>query len=102
MRAHYEKVICACCFLVLFTNIGLPSTSFAVYQPYIVAIPDVGDTDMRCFSGFPYTYTGSTPLSSFVRLTNHTSCFLRVAFLMLPSYQRLYFYPTTLENTPAS
>ena len=44
MRAHYEKVICACCFLVLFTNIGLPSTSFAVYQPYIVAIPDVGDT----------------------------------------------------------
>ena len=43
VRAHYEKVICACCFLILFTNIGMPSTSFAVYQPYIVAIPDVGD-----------------------------------------------------------
>ena len=44
MRSHYEKVICACCFLVLFTNIGLPSTSFAVYQPYITAIEGVGDT----------------------------------------------------------
>jgi len=43
MKAHYEKVICVCCFLALFCNIGLASTSFSVYQPYIVAIPGVGD-----------------------------------------------------------
>ena len=43
MKNHYEKVICACCFLVLFCNVGLASTSFAVYQPYIVAIPGIGD-----------------------------------------------------------
>lgn len=44
MRNHYEKVVCACCFLALFVNVGLNSTSFAVYQPYIVAVPGVGDT----------------------------------------------------------
>ena len=44
MKRHYEKVICACCFLILFVNIGLPSTSFSVFQPYIVAVPGVGDT----------------------------------------------------------
>ena len=42
IKKHYEKIICACCFLILFTNIGLPSTSFSVYQPYLVAIPEVG------------------------------------------------------------
>jgi predicted MFS family arabinose efflux permease len=42
MHKHYEKVICACCFLFLFTNIGFASTSFGVYQPYIVEV--VGDT----------------------------------------------------------
>ena len=42
MKRRYEKVICVCCFLILFTNIGLPSTSFSVYQPYLVAIPGVG------------------------------------------------------------
>lgn len=42
VKRHYEKVICVCCFLILFTNIGLPSTSFSVYQPYLVAIPGVG------------------------------------------------------------
>lgn len=42
MKQHYEKVITLCCFLFIFTNIGLPSTSFGVYQPYIVQI--VGDT----------------------------------------------------------
>ncbi|MDO5335232.1 MAG: MFS transporter [Coriobacteriia bacterium] len=41
---HYERVVCACCFLFLFVNIGLPSTSFNVYQPYIVAVPGIGDT----------------------------------------------------------
>ena len=40
-RATYQRVICACCFLLLFTNIGLPSSSFSVYQPYIAAM--VGD-----------------------------------------------------------
>lgn len=42
VKRHYEKVICVCCFLILFTNIGLPSTSFSVYQPYLVDIPGVG------------------------------------------------------------
>ncbi len=36
-------MITACCFLFLFSNVGLPSTSFSVYQPYIVALPGVGD-----------------------------------------------------------
>ena len=44
MRAHYEKIITVCCFLVLFVNIGFPSTSFNVYQPYIVQLPGVGDS----------------------------------------------------------
>ena len=43
MKQHYERVIALCCFLFLFTNIGLPSTSFSVYQPYIIATPGVGD-----------------------------------------------------------
>lgn len=43
-KQHYEKVICACCFLILFTNVGLASTSFSVYQPYLVEMPGVGHT----------------------------------------------------------
>lgn len=43
MKQHYEKVIVACCFLFLFANVGLPSTSFNVYQPYIIATEGVGD-----------------------------------------------------------
>ncbi|MDO4183432.1 MAG: MFS transporter [Coriobacteriia bacterium] len=43
MKRHYEKIIVVCCFLTTFTNIGLASSSFNVYQPYIVAIPGVGD-----------------------------------------------------------
>lgn len=42
VRAHYEKVVCACCFLFLFVNMGFSSTSFGVYQPYIAEV--VGDT----------------------------------------------------------
>ena len=42
LKLHYEKVICACCFLLLFTNVGLASTSFSVYQPYLVDLPGVG------------------------------------------------------------
>lgn len=44
IRRHYEKVIAACCFLILFVNVGLPSTSFSVFQPYLVALPGVGNT----------------------------------------------------------
>lgn len=42
IHRHYEKIICACCFLVLFTNVGFASTSFSVYQPYLVDLPGVG------------------------------------------------------------
>ncbi len=42
LKRHYEKVICGCCFLLLFTNVGLASTSFSVYQPYLVELPGVG------------------------------------------------------------
>lgn len=42
IKRHYDLVICASCFLMVFVNIGLASTSFSVYQPYIVEIPGVG------------------------------------------------------------
>lgn len=42
IKQHYEVVVAACCFLILFTNVGLPSTSFSVYQPYLVDLPGVG------------------------------------------------------------
>ena len=42
VKQRYEVVVAACCFLILFTNVGLPSTSFSVYQPYLVDLPDVG------------------------------------------------------------
>ena len=44
IKRHYEKVIAACCFFILFTNVGLPSTSFSVFQPYLVDLPGVGNT----------------------------------------------------------
>lgn len=40
-RENYQRVICACCFLAIFLNIGLPSTSFSVYQPFLADL--VGD-----------------------------------------------------------
>jgi MFS family permease len=43
VKQHYEKIIVLCCFLLMFCNVGLPSTSFSVYQPYIVALPGIGD-----------------------------------------------------------
>ena len=43
MVRGYEKIICACGFLFLFANVGLPSTAFSVYQPYLVDLPGVGD-----------------------------------------------------------
>jgi len=44
VNLHYSWVVAFCCFLLMFCNVGLPSTSFNVYQPYIVAIPGVGDS----------------------------------------------------------
>lgn len=43
-KRHYEKVIAACCFLFIFANLGLASTAFSVHQPYLVALPGIGDT----------------------------------------------------------
>lgn len=43
LKTHYRTVILVCCFLALFVNQGLASTSFNVYQTYIVQIPQVGD-----------------------------------------------------------
>ncbi len=42
-RSNYDKVICLCCFSFFFVNIGLPSTSFGVYQHYIVAVEGMND-----------------------------------------------------------
>ncbi len=44
LAAHYHWVVAFCCFLLMFCNVGLPSTSFSVYQPYIVALPGIGDS----------------------------------------------------------
>lgn len=43
VRRHYERVIVACAFLLLFVNVGFTSTAFSVYQPYLVEIPGVGN-----------------------------------------------------------
>jgi MFS family permease len=43
MKGHYERIIVACAFLLLFVNVGFNSTSFAVYQSHIVDLPGVGD-----------------------------------------------------------
>ena len=39
---HYERVIVFCCFLFIFVNVGMPSSSISVYQPYITALEGVG------------------------------------------------------------
>lgn len=43
IKRHYERVIVACAFLLLFVNVGFNSTSFAIYQSHIVDLPGVGD-----------------------------------------------------------
>lgn len=43
LKRHYHGIITACCFLILFLNTGLPSTSFNVYQSYLVRLDGVGD-----------------------------------------------------------
>lgn len=43
LSPQYRWVIVACCFMFLFSNIGIASTSFSIFQPYIVTLPGVGD-----------------------------------------------------------
>ena len=43
-RATLREVIAACLLHILFTNVGLPSTSFSVFQPYLVTSSGVGST----------------------------------------------------------
>lgn len=43
LRKHYERIIVACAFLLLFVNVGFTSTAFSVYQSYIVELPGVGN-----------------------------------------------------------
>lgn len=40
-KDFYKHVITACAFLLMFVNVGFPSTSFGVYQPYIVNSPEM-------------------------------------------------------------
>ena len=56
MKKHYEKVITLCCFLFLFTNVGLTSTSFNVYQPYIIATDGVGDVGGCAYPFHPHAH----------------------------------------------
>ena len=41
MKNKYKYVITLCAFLIMFVNVGCPSTSFGVYQPYIVDQPNM-------------------------------------------------------------
>ena len=43
IKRHYHTIITVCCFLILFLNTGLPSTSFNVYQSYLVRLDGIGD-----------------------------------------------------------
>lgn len=43
IKKHYQTIIVACAFTLLFVNTGFTSTSFSIYQSYIVDIPGVGD-----------------------------------------------------------
>lgn len=43
MKQRYQIMIVLCCFLIMFVNQGLPSTSFNVWQPYLQKLPSVGD-----------------------------------------------------------
>ena len=43
LRTHYERIIVACAFLLLFVNVGFTSTAFSVYQSHLVDIPGVGN-----------------------------------------------------------
>ena len=41
---HYERVIDICCFLFMFVNMGIASTTFNVFQPYVNALPAMNDS----------------------------------------------------------
>lgn len=43
VKDHYEYISIACAFLLLFVNVGFTSTSFSVYQSYIVDLPGFGN-----------------------------------------------------------
>lgn len=43
LKEHYERIIIACAFLLLFVNVGFTSTAFSVYQSHLVDIPGVGN-----------------------------------------------------------
>ena len=43
IKKQYQTIIVACAFTLLFVNTGFTSTSFSIYQSYIVNIPGVGD-----------------------------------------------------------
>lgn len=43
VKKQYQTIIVACAFTLLFVNTGFTSTSFSIYQSYIVDIPGVGD-----------------------------------------------------------
>ena len=62
---RYRYVIDACCFLFMFVNMGITSTTFNVFQPYINALPAVGDTlgsfvvGVRMLSAFLVTFVAA-------------------------------------------
>ncbi|MBR5949941.1 MAG: MFS transporter, partial [Actinomycetaceae bacterium] len=58
---HYERIIAACGFLIMFANIGIPQTSFSVFQPYIVDM--IGDS---AGSLIPFTRAFAALLAMFV------------------------------------
>ena len=62
---RYRFVIDACCFLFMFVNMGINSTTFNVFQPYINALPTMGDTlgsfvvGARMLSAFLVTFAAA-------------------------------------------
>lgn len=63
--SRYRFVIDACCFLFMFVNMGITSTTFNVFQPYINALPTMGDTlgsfvvGVRMLSAFIVTFAAA-------------------------------------------
>ena len=65
-KINYNQVICICGFLFMFVNMGLASTAFPVFQPYINALPEIGDTygswvvAIRMLAAFLATFVSAT------------------------------------------
>jgi len=59
---RYAVVINVCCLLFMFVNMGIASTTFSVFQPYINTLPFMTDTlgswlvALRMFSAFLITF----------------------------------------------